>query len=135
MRPAFEAVDHTTVLTARTLGANRVWAWLSITAAQAAPAMASALALGLAAAWGESGAAMVLAAALQSPDQLEGGLSPSTVPLTLMSAMQTPRGQDIALHLSLVSLGIALVAMLISEWCRWRWRSQTLPPNARGVSA
>jgi molybdate transport system permease protein len=135
MRPAFEAVDHTMVLTARTLGANRAWAWVSVTAAQAAPAMLAAVALGFAAAWGESGASMVLAAALQSPDLTESALSPTTVPLTLLSAMQTSRGQDIALRLSLCSVGVALVAMLISEWCRLRWRRQVLPESARGVAA
>jgi molybdate transport system permease protein len=135
MRPAFEAVDHTMVLTARTLGASRWGAWWSITAAQAAPAMLSAMALGFAAAWGETGASVVLAAALQSPDYLERGLSATTVPLTLMSAMQTTRGQAIAMRLSMVSLGVALVAMLLSEWARFRWRQRALPVTARGIAA
>ncbi len=135
MRPAFEAVDHTMVLTARTLGASRVWAWVSVTAGQVAPMMVAALVLGFAAAWGESGASMVLAAALQAPDQMEGQLSPTTVPLTLLSAMQTARGQGIALRLSMASLGVALAAMLISEWCRLRWRLRALPEHARGIAA
>ncbi len=135
MRPAFEAVDHTMVLTARTLGASRWGAWWSITAGQAAPIMVSAIALGFAAAWGEAGASMVLAAALVAPDFLEHGPQAATVPLTLMSAMQTTRGQDIAMRLSMVSLGVAVLAMLLSEWTRLRWRRLALPPQARGVAA
>src|SRR5690606_2157474 len=60
MRPAFEAVDHHLVLTARTLGATRWRAWWSITAAHTAPMVGAACALGFAAAWGETGAAVVL---------------------------------------------------------------------------
>lgn len=135
MRPAFEMIDHTMVLTARTLGASRWGAWWSITAAQTAPAMLSAIALGFAAAWGECGASVVLAAALQAPGLMEPGLPAATVPLTLMSAMQTTRGEDIAMRLSLISLGVALTAMLISEWARLRWRRRALPDSARGVLA
>ena len=133
MRPAFEAVDHQLVLTARTLGASRWGAWWSITAAQTGPMLLSAGALGFAAAWGESGASVVLAAALQS-DQPADGLSASTVPLTLLSAMQTTRGQGIALRLGLASLGVAVAAMLLSEWARQRWRLRALPLDARGVA-
>ena len=133
MRPAFEAVDLQQIQTARTLGASRWSAWWSVTMAQTLPMLASATALGFAAAWGESGASVVLAAALQSrwpstaPDTV-------TVPLTLLSAMQTERGQGIALRLSMASLGVALAAMLLSEWARQRWRRRPQPHDARGVS-
>ncbi|HET6789395.1 MAG TPA: ABC transporter permease subunit, partial [Aquabacterium sp.] len=106
MRPAFETVDHSMVLTARTLGASRWSAWWSITVAQTSPMLLSAVVLGFAAAWGECGASMVVAAALQSPlgaTQQPGAVA-GTVPLTLMSAMQTTRGQDIAWRMSMVSL-------------------------------
>lgn len=138
MRPGFEAVDDHLVMTARTLGATRWSAWWSITVARATPMLLSAAMLGFAAAWGETGAAVVLAAALQAGQGAQG-LSPgaldtaSSVPLTLLSAMQTERGQAMALRLSLVSMGVALVAMLTSEWARQRWRRHTLPSGARGV--
>lgn len=135
MRPGFESVDRHLVLTARTLGASRWSAWWSITVAQSSPMMLSAATLGFAAAWGETGAAVVLAAALQATQSLalpQAG-SASSVPLTLLSAMQTEGGQAVALRLSLVSLGVALLAMLSSEWARQRWRRHTLPSGARGV--
>lgn len=135
MRPGFEAVDRHLVMTARTLGATRWGAWWSITVAQASPMLLSAAALGFAAAWGETGAAVVLAAALQATpgvDPAHAG-KVSSVPLTLLSAMQTERGQAVALRLSMVSLGVALAAVLVSEWTRQRWRRRTLPDSARGV--
>ncbi|HEX5372106.1 MAG TPA: ABC transporter permease subunit [Aquabacterium sp.] len=136
MRPAFETVDHSMVLTARTLGASRWSAWWSITVAQTSPMLLSAVVLGFAAAWGECGASMVVAAALQSPlGAQQPGAVAGTVPLTLMSAMQTTRGQDIAWRMSMVSLGVAALAMLGSEWARRRWRRRALPPQARGVAA
>lgn len=133
MRPAFEAVDLLQLQTARTLGATRWSAWWSVTVAQTAPMLLSAAALGFAAAWGESGASVVLAAALQArwPQSAPDAV---TVPLTLLSAMQTERGQDIAFRLSMASLGVALAAMLLSEWARQRWRRRALPLDARGVS-
>ncbi|RZL11363.1 MAG: ABC transporter permease subunit [Rubrivivax sp.] len=138
MRPGFEAVDHHLVMTARTLGATRWGAWWSITVAQAGPMLLSAVMLGFAAAWGETGAAVVLAAALQAAQGIQGtepGVSStvSSVPLTLLSAMQTERGQAMAMRLSLVSMSVALAAMLASEWARQRWRRHTLPSGARGV--
>lgn len=131
MRPAFESVDTSQVMTARTLGANRWDAWWSITAAQTRPAVLSAVALGFACAWGESGASLVLAAALDNGTGDVGG----TVPLTILSALQTERGQHIGLRLCLISLTVALVASLLSEWAYQRWRREALPTGARGVAA
>jgi molybdate transport system permease protein len=138
MRPGFETVDHSMVLTARTLGASRWSAWWRITVAQASPMLLSAVVLGFAAAWGECGASIVVAAALQSPlgaQEAGAGAVASTVPLTLVSAMQTAHGQAIALRLSLVSLGVAALAMLVSEWTRRRWLQRALAPQSRGVAA
>ncbi len=135
MRPGFEAVDHHLVMNARSLGASRWRAWWSITVAQASPMLLSAATLGFAAAWGETGAAVVLAAALQSTHGVELTHPGSSVPLTLLSAMQTERGQSMALRLSLVSLGVALAAVLTSEWARQHWRRRSLPEGARGLHA
>lgn len=138
MRPGFESVDHHLVMTARTLGATRWGAWWSITVARTAPLLLSAAMLGFAAAWGETGAAVVLAAALQASQGVQGidagaSTTATSVPLALLGALQTERGQAMALRLSLVSIGVALAAMLASEWARQRWRRHTLPSGARGV--
>jgi molybdate transport system permease protein len=132
MRPAFETVDTGHVMTARTLGASRWSAWWHITVAQTRPALLSALALGFASAWGESGASLVLAGALQASDPQSA--STGTVPLTILSALQTEPGQHIGLRLCLISLGVAMLASLISEWTYQHWRRQSLPSGARGAA-
>lgn len=133
MRPAFETVDTGRIMTARTLGANRWDAWWHVTASQARPALWAAGALGFAAAWGETGASVLLAASLQG--DLVGDSPSGTVPLSIVNALQTPAGQTLAWHFSLVSLGVALAASLISEWSHQRWRRRALPQGARGVAA
>ncbi len=131
MRPAFESVDTGWVMTARTLGANRWSAWLHITVAQTRPALLSAIALGFASAWGESGASLVLAGALSKGQESDVA---GTVPLSILSALQTETGQHIGLRLCLISLAVALVATLLSEWSHQRWRRHALPPGSRGAS-
>jgi molybdate transport system permease protein len=132
MRPAFETVDTGLVMTARTLGASRWDAWWHITVAQTRPALLSAVSLGFASAWGESGASLVLAGALAantSPADVSG-----TVPLAILTALQTDRGQHIGLRLCLISLGVAILASLLSEWAYQRWRREALHPGARGAA-
>lgn len=99
------------------LGASRWQAWRTVSLPMAAPAVASAMALGLAAAWGESGATLVLAAALQGPAATE-----PTAPVALVRALQQPGGMATAWHLAGASLGVALLAVAASEWARARWR-------------
>ncbi|MCH8178990.1 MAG: ABC transporter permease subunit [Proteobacteria bacterium] len=117
LRPAFEATDPMLLPVARSLGASRWQAWRTVSLPMAAPAVASAMALGLAAAWGESGATLVLAAALQGPAATE-----PTAPVALVRALQQPGGMATAWHLAGASLGVALLAVAASEWARARWR-------------
>jgi molybdate transport system permease protein len=134
LRPAFEATDPMLLPVARTLGASRLQGWLTISLPLVWPAVASAMALGLTAAWGESGATLVLAAALQ-PHQL----GDTTAPVALVQALLNQQnGVATAWHLALVSLGIALGAVALSELGRQRWRKRWqarlrpvgLPPQA-----
>jgi len=127
LRPALEASDPMLLPVARTLGATPWQGWFTVTLPMAWPAVASAMALGLAAAWGESGATLVLAAAL-SPQDL-GDVT--TAPLALIAALQHPGGHpggtaegqlEAAWQLAWVSLGVALSAVLLSEWGRRHWR-------------
>ncbi len=118
LRPAFEANDPLLLPVAQTLGASPLKAFLTITLPLVWPAVASAMALGLAAAWGESGATLVLAATLQ-PHQSADITAPVAMVQSLLSGAQ---GGDSAWHLALVSLGVALLAVMVSEWGRQRWR-------------
>lgn len=118
LRPAFEATDPMLLPVARTLGASRWQGWWTITLPLAWPAVASAMALGLTAAWGESGATLVLAATLRPHH-----IGDTTAPVALVQALLNQQdGEDAAWHLALVSLLIAMAAIAISEWGRQRWR-------------
>ncbi len=118
LRPAFEASDPTLLPVARTLGATRMKGFLTITLPLIWPALLSAMTLGLAVAWGESGATLVLAATLQ-PHRAADITAPVAMVQSLLSG---ERGQDAAAHLALASLAVALLAVLASEWGRQRWR-------------
>jgi molybdate transport system permease protein len=118
LRPALEATDPMLLPVARTLGASRWQAWWTITLPLIWPAVASAMALGLAAAWGESCATLVLASALQPHH-----LADTTAPVALFQALtQRHHGEEAALNLALASLAVALLAVVISEWGRRHWK-------------
>jgi len=118
LRPAFEAHEPMAVAVARTLGASRWQAWRTLTLPMVAPAVASAMALGLAAAWGESGATLVLSAWLRSPDASHAG---GTAVVTLWAALREPAQAGVARELAGVSLLLALVSVMLSETLRARW--------------
>lgn len=122
LRPAFEAIDPLMAPLAQTLGANRWRAWWSITLPLAAPAVLSAIALGLAAAWGESGATLVLASALEPSPRV--GHPDSTVPLAMLQALRHPDNAQVATRLALISVAVALAAVLLSEAGRRHWQGR-----------
>lgn len=120
LRPVFEAHDPMLLPVARTLGANNWHAWRTVALPLTLPAIGSAMALGFAAAWGESGAVLVLAAS-----QLGGTANTDTptVPLALWQALATPgRPQALAWEVAALSLGVAAAAVLTSEILRWQWQ-------------
>lgn len=120
LRPALEVADPMLLPVARSLGASPWRAWWTLTLPMAWPAVASAMALGLAAAWGEAGATLVLATALRPQD-----LAGSAVPLSWIEAFQhDAQGQALAWRLAWAALGVALGAVLLSEWGRRHWRQR-----------
>lgn len=129
LRPAFEAIDPMMAPLAQTLGASSWSAWWSITLPLALPAVLSAMALGLAAAWGETGATLVLASALQPSTRV--GHAEHSVPLALMKALRSPDNLGAATRLALVSVGVAFVAVLLSEAGRRHWQGRWAARNAR----
>lgn len=120
LRPAFEATDPYLLPVARTLGASRWQGWWTITLPMVWPVIASSMALGLAAAWGESGATLVLAAALRPHE-----LGDSTAPVAMVQALLNQEdGVATAGRLALVSLGVAMAAVVASEIGRRHWQSR-----------
>jgi len=87
-----------------------------------APPGLPARALGLAAAWGETGATLVLASVLKPSPRIEHATQ--TVPLALLQALRAPDNLPAATRLALVSVGVAFVAVLLSEAGRRHWQGR-----------
>jgi len=122
LRPVFEAHDPMLLPVARTLGATNWHAWRTVALPLTLPAIGSAMALGFAAAWGESGAVLVLAAGMAGG--IAGAEEP-TVPLALWQALSSPgRPKALAWEVAALSLGVATVAILVSELLRWQWQNR-----------
>lgn len=134
LRPAFEAGDAMLGPVARTLGASPWQTWWTVSLPMAWPAVLSAAALGLAAAWGETGATLVVATVLVPHPP---GASTDTAPLALVAALRQADGGRVAWQLAWASLGVAVVAMLLSEWGRahWRQRARQWARPAAGAAA
>lgn len=129
LRPAFAVQDPMRVPVARTLGASAWQAWWTVTLPAAWPAVLSAMALGWAAAWGETGAAIVLATRLP---QGAGDL-PLSAPLALASETGLVDG-PLSDRLAWAALAVAVLATLLSEWAHARWERRTLGhPAARSA--
>lgn len=127
LRPAFEAQDASLVPLARSLGASPLQAWRTITLPLLLPALLSAMALGGAVAWGESGASWLLAA------HLPGTLAADhTAPVALLHALRTPGQLDVARDIAVASLLVGGVSVLLSEALRGRWQRRLTGHGWRG---
>jgi molybdate transport system permease protein len=107
IRLSLEAVDRRLEEAASTLGANRLWVFLTITLPLALPGVLAGMILGFAKALGEFGATITFVSAIPGETR--------TVPAAIYGYTQTPGGEAGALRLSLVAIGIALVAVMASE--------------------
>jgi molybdate transport system permease protein len=116
IRLALEGIDPGLELAARSLGARSIDRFLTITLPLALPGIIAAAIVGFAACLGEFGAVITFAANIPGVTQ--------TLPLAIYSALQTPGGEDTALKLALISLSVAVVALIAAEvlgrWAR-RW--------------
>lgn len=126
LRTAFEATDPMLLAVARSLGASRWRAWWTVTLPMAAPAVVSAVALGLAAAWGEALALLWVTGWLRDPAH---GFKPLNPDLNLGPTLGLGGGgvaQDLATSsawgLAVAAWGVALLAVACSELARRRWR-------------
>lgn len=115
LRPHFDTLAPQHALALATLGASPWQVWRQLWLPRLAPGILSAVCLGLALAWGESGATLVLGFALLPPgSQSYAG----TVPLALVQALQSPDTLDAAARLAGLSCLIVLAALLASEALR-----------------
>jgi molybdate transport system permease protein len=114
VRLSIEAIDPGLELAARSLGAGRLDRFFSITLPLAMPGVIAAAIVGFAACLGEFGAVITFAANVPGETQ--------TLPLAIYGALQTPGGEAAALRLALLSLTIALAALLLADWLGRRAR-------------
>lgn len=107
IRLSIEAVDVRLEAAARTLGARRIRVFFTITLPLAAPGLLTGAMLAYARSLGEFGATITFVSNIPGETQ--------TVPLALYTLIQTPGGETAALRLVLLSAGVAMVALVLSE--------------------
>ncbi|MDG1572312.1 molybdate ABC transporter permease subunit [Robiginitalea sp. M366] len=108
VRTAMEMVDTRLEDASRLLGAGNLKTFFRITVPLAMPGILSGAILGFARSLGEFGATITFAGNIAGETQ--------TLPLAIYALMQVPGGEEATLRLVLVSVGISLAAMLLSEW-------------------
>mgnify|MGYP005815711915 CR=1 FL=1 len=117
IRISIEAANPDLDQAARTLGAGRLDRILNVTLPLASPGILVGAIVGYATWLGEFGAVITFAASIPRETQ--------TLPLAIYAALQVPGGEAKAAVLSLVSLLLALIGLLLSEWLG-RWLNASL---------
>ncbi|OED50796.1 molybdate ABC transporter permease [Rhodobacteraceae bacterium (ex Bugula neritina AB1)] len=107
IRLSVEAVDPKLEQAAATLGASRLMCFATITLPMILPGLIAGTVLGFAKAMGEFGATITFVSSIPGQTQ--------TLPSAIYTFLQVPGGESAALRLTLVSIAVALSALLLSE--------------------
>jgi molybdate transport system permease protein len=107
MRLSFESIDPNLEKAASTLGANPIARFLLVSLPLALPGIVAGATLSFARALGEFGATITFVSNIPGETQ--------TIPTLIYTYTQEPGADEQALHLTLVSLLIAIVAIVASE--------------------
>src|SRR5499426_455334 len=107
IRLSIEAVDRRLEEAAGTLGANPFWVFVFVTFPLIAPGIIAGMILCFAKAMGEFGATITFVSNIPGETQ--------TLPSAIYTFTQVPGGEVGALRLSIVSVAIAMMALLASE--------------------
>ena len=108
VRLSFDMVDPRIEQAAETLGARPVVRFLSITLPLALPGVAAGAVLGFAKALGEFGATITFVASIPGETR--------TLPLAIYGLLQVPDGEAALMRLVLISVGVSIGALVLSEW-------------------
>lgn len=117
IRLAIESIDMRLENVAKTLGAGKWRVFFSITLPLAFPGILMGLVLGFARCLGEFGATITFVSNIQGETR--------TIPLAMYTLLQTPNGEHAAMRLCIISIVLALIALIISEWLN-RWHKKKL---------
>ncbi len=112
IRLSIEAVDPKLEQAAATLGASKVWVFLTITLPLILPGVIAGSILAFAKAMGEFGATITFVSNIPGQTQ--------TLPTAIYAFLQVPGGEQSALRLVLVSIAVAMTALLLSEYVSTR---------------
>ncbi|RJE89160.1 molybdate ABC transporter permease subunit [Paracoccus onubensis] len=107
IRLSIEAVDPRLEQASATLGASPLWVFLTVTLPMTLPGILVGAILAFAKAMGEFGATITFVSNI--PGQTR------TIPSAIYAFLQVPGGEDSALKLVIVSIVIAMSALLLSE--------------------
>ncbi|MFM2421901.1 MAG: molybdate transporter subunit [Pseudomonadota bacterium] len=114
IRLSLDAIDQGLEFAARSLGATRLDAFLTVTLPLMLPGLLSGFMMAFAASLGEFGATITFASNVEGETR--------TLPLAIYTATQTPGGDATALRLVLIAVALALGALALSEsverWAR-----------------
>lgn len=116
IRLSFDSIDRRLETAAGTLGANRAWTFFVITLPLALPGIIVGAILCFAKALGEFGATITFVSNIPGETQ--------TIPSAIYTYTQVPGGEGQALRLTLVSIGIAMAALVASEVLNRRVQKQ-----------
>ena len=107
IRLSIEAVDRGLEEAAATLGASRAWVFLTVTLPLMLPGVIAGVVLAFAKAMGEFGATITFVAAIPGETQ--------TLPSAIYGFLQVPGGEGPAARLTLIAVGLAVLALVASE--------------------
>ncbi len=108
IRLSIEGLDRGLEEAARTLGAGRLVAFVTVVLPPLLPGILAGAVLGFAKALGEFGATITFVSNIPGETQ--------TMSLAIYALLQTPSGDAGALRLIAVSAGISVLAVALSEW-------------------
>lgn len=117
IRLAIESIDTRLENVARTLGARPWRVFFTITLPLAFPGILMGLVLGFARCLGEFGATITFVSNIQGETR--------TIPLAMYTLLQVPNGEHEAMRLCIISIVLALIALIFSEWLN-RWHKKKL---------
>ena len=114
IRLSIENVDRGLEDAARTLGASRAWVFITITLPLVFPGIVTGVILAFARSLGEFGATITFVSNIPGETR--------TIPLALYTLIQTPDGEAGAIRLVVISVLLALGALVLSEYLAHRMR-------------
>lgn len=117
IRLAIESIDTRLENVARTLGANKLRVFFTITLPLAFPGILMGVVLGFARCLGEFGATITFVSNIQGETR--------TIPLAMYTLLQVPNSEQAAMRLCVISIVLSLIALIASEWLN-RWHKKKL---------